>query len=577
MSGVIPVFRPGRRDILLCLTTFFIAWLVFSPSSDSSSISSPSPSPTRTPGSPSSQLSKEDRALIQKAKYLAGGFSLPGLPKFAASKFGWADEEAKEACEIGLGHSVHPVLKERGYSDAVKQVALSKPLEEDDDDDPLTTSGQTSLLAHSPGWTIFENLYLYNGTLWVVTETPADFPVMRLMTSTGLPANGDPGNEAAREPTGEELKYISTKEARDMWEDRIWEMDGMTWLFNDGQFIDHYYHFAAEQLLGAWRAHTSLVKEEIKPWGETSLPPPKRAWFIRHNEQTWRDKPRFNSAILWSAFPSLAVLYEDDWADIKRSTASGLPKAYRFPQALLADRSAAFRGNACPPVSRTVAEAVLMGQPGPWWWEPVRRQVLRFAGTPESILDRSLEGYGAIDPAELFQDPGLKRKLAKPMKQPDPKHRPLVTYISRQSSRRRLTPDSHADLVQALQSHSKANGWDLMVVEAEKMSKEEQLNLAAKTTIMLGVHGNGLTHLLWMPATPQSAVIEMFIRDGFARDYQWTAQHLGIKHFAVRHDTFASAPKEPKVDYPEGFQGIGITVVGEVVAQLIDDRLIGRL
>ncbi len=311
-----------------------------------------------------------------------------------------------------------------------------------------------------------------------------------------------------------------------------------------------------------------------------------------------RDKPRFNSAILWSAFPSLAVLYEDDWADIKRSTASGLPKAYRFPQALLADRSAAFRGNACPPVSRTVAEAVLMGQPGPWWWEPVRRQVLRFAGTPESILDRSLEGYGAIDPAELFQDPGLKRKLAKPMKQPDPKHRPLVTYISRQSSRRRLTPDSHADLVQALQSHSKANGWDLMVVEAEKMSKEEQLNLAAKTTIMLGVHGNGLTHLLWMPATPQSAVIEMFIRDGFARDCerwqkrtlvheivetdrvltdQWTAQHLGIKHFAVRHDTFASAPKEPKVDYPEGFQGIGITVVGEVVAQLIDDRLIGRL
>lgn len=35
---------------------------------------------------------------------------------------------------------------------------------------------------------------------------------------------------------------------------------------------------------------------------------------------------------------------------------------------------------------------------------------------------------------------------------------------------------------------------------------------------MLGVHGNGLTHLLWMPATPRSAVIEMFIRGGFARD-----------------------------------------------------------
>ncbi len=35
---------------------------------------------------------------------------------------------------------------------------------------------------------------------------------------------------------------------------------------------------------------------------------------------------------------------------------------------------------------------------------------------------------------------------------------------------------------------------------------------------MLGVHGNGLTHLLWMPATPRSAVIEMFFVGGFAHD-----------------------------------------------------------
>ena len=35
---------------------------------------------------------------------------------------------------------------------------------------------------------------------------------------------------------------------------------------------------------------------------------------------------------------------------------------------------------------------------------------------------------------------------------------------------------------------------------------------------MLGVHGNGLTHLIWMPPTPRSAVIEMFFKGGFARD-----------------------------------------------------------
>jgi hypothetical protein len=249
-----------------------------------------------------------------------------------------------------------------------------------------------------------------------------------------------------------------------------------------------------------------------------------------------RDKPRFNPAILWSALPSLAVLYQDDWHDIARATSSGKPKAYYFPKAILADRSAAFRGPHCSSTSRTVAEAMHVGQTNQWWWEPIRRQVLRFAGTPEDVINRNLWGHGAVNPATLDQDSELRSSLGEPELDPPADWRPLVTYISRQSSRRRLTPESHADLVKALEKHSKAKGWELQIVEAEHMTKEEQLNLAARTTvrtrsdagairpdlrpiqIMLGVHGNGLTHLLWMPPTPQSAVIEMFFVGGFARD-----------------------------------------------------------
>ena len=55
--------------------------------------------------------------------------------------------------------------------------------------------------------------------------------------------------------------------------------------------------------------------------------------------------------------------------------------------------------------------------------------------------------------------------------------------------------------------------------------------------VIFGVHGNGLTHLIAMPATPVSAVIEIFYPGGFARDYQWTAESLGIKHFGVWNDT----------------------------------------
>jgi len=106
---------------------------------------------------------------------------------------------------------------------------------------------------------------------------------------------------------------------------------------------------------------------------------------------------------------------------------------------------------------------------------------------------------------------------------------------------------------------------------------------------MLGVHGNGLTHLIWMPPTPRSAVIEMFFKGGFARDCrlpppyfdhvlmvdQWTAHALGIRHYGVQHDISFTAPHLPDVAYPEGFQGEAITVDGKTVADIIEDRLRG--
>jgi hypothetical protein len=51
---------------------------------------------------------------------------------------------------------------------------------------------------------------------------------------------------------------------------------------------------------------------------------------------------------------------------------------------------------------------------------------------------------------------------------------------------------------------------------------------------MMGVHGNGLTHLLWMNTqNPRSTVIEFFYPGGFAEDYEFTSRALGIKHYGV--------------------------------------------
>jgi len=54
---------------------------------------------------------------------------------------------------------------------------------------------------------------------------------------------------------------------------------------------------------------------------------------------------------------------------------------------------------------------------------------------------------------------------------------------------------------------------------------------------MLGVHGNGLTHLVLMEANRYSSVIEIFYPGGFAHDYEWTTRALGMRHYSVWNDT----------------------------------------
>jgi hypothetical protein len=287
-------------------------------------------------------------------------------------------------------------------------------------------------------------------------------------------------------------------------------MDGMSWLFNDGQckqnlylgettpvvltvaVIDHYYHFAAELLLGTWRVYASL-DPDITADGRTTLPPPQRIWFMHQDVNEWyvrrrdesnsrRDKPRFNPTILFNAFPSVSLLYPQDFEDMKNSTSSHLPSAFRMDRALFADRSAAFRSWATGSTARTVANAVILGTASPWWWEPIRRQVLRYAGVTEDVLNRNLEGYGALDPAPmLYSGPGIPAG-AEPLA-PSGDYKPVVTYISRQSSRRRLTKESHEELVAALEDRAKMIGFELVVVEAERLTKEEQFALAGRTTV----------------------------------------------------------------------------------------------
>ncbi|KAI0044996.1 hypothetical protein FA95DRAFT_1589968 [Auriscalpium vulgare] len=447
-----------------------------------------------------------------------------------------------------------------------RQAALDYP--------PALAIPHTTLVKHAPGWTIFQDVYMANGTLFIVTPDPQSFPDIALMTSTGLYAFNTPENIAARMPSEKDISFITPEEAHKLWGgneargeiDRVFTVEGSTILVNDpDQFLDHYYHFCAELLFGAfamWRGTFTAKKTDLAP-------PITRMIFTHSTAEGWRDLPGMNTFFMRAAFPSVTTEVQADWEDRIIATATRR-RAWRFPMLLLADRSAAFRGEECGSrTQRIAAEAIkavgYMSESGRGWWEPVRRAVLQFAGVGEGVLhlgDRAFERIGRTDLA--FGEAGGVEDV-------------VVTYITRQGVRRHLIAEDHERLVDALEELCARRGWELNVVPMERLSKEEQLSLVARTTFLVGVHGNGLTHLIMMPITPISTVIELFYPTGFAHDYEWTARALGMRHFGVWNDTSTTYPDVQWPSYPEGFQGTEIPVYGPYVARIIEDRADGRL
>lgn len=70
----------------------------------------------------------------------------------------------------------------------------------------------------------------------------------------------------------------------------------------------------------------------------------------------------------------------------------------------------------------------------------------------------------------------------------------------------------------------------------EHLDKSEQIRILGQTTILLGVHGNGLSGQMWLKPSLRTTVIEIFFTGGFLYDYEYTARVLGHKHYGVWDD-----------------------------------------
>ena len=222
----------------------------------------------------------------------------------------------------------------------------------------------------------------------------------------------------------------------------------------------------------------------IDKYGNTKLLDPARAIFTHCRADEWRDYTGYNQYFLHAAFPSIGIETADDWkgrivmtngtyGDFKNG-GGGTAKAWRFDRVLLVDRSAAFRSEVTGQIThRTAASAYFSNsnRASQFWWETIRRRILSFAMVPQEILDY------AVPPASW--DKAKHRE-----------HPILISYLSRQGWRRRLPEQDHLQLVEALTSLCNSKGWEFLIFHPEKYTRDEQLKIAARTTVSVNIFCN---------------------------------------------------------------------------------------
>ncbi|KAF9256391.1 hypothetical protein L218DRAFT_217394 [Marasmius fiardii PR-910] len=380
------------------------------------------------------------------------------------------------------------------------------------------------------GFTIFDNLYLRNGTLFIVTDKRDSFPQLPHILSK--PERMEPG--AFLSPTEKEIQIIHPGDAQFILGGPVFHLDGFTVLLYDpDQFTNHYYHWWGEIVLGIWRVYSKLrIREDgtLAP-----LPAPTRfiAPFI--GDSGWRDGPSLNGPLMRAAFPSTPIEKGDYWRDLIQ-----MENTVVFGRVMVVNRVAAHTHPFSRLWFKMIAGTLNLNVPE-GFWDPIRHSVLN------NIL-----GYIPVSP------------------------KPVVTYITRR--RRTLNDANQHALLAGLKKLEREGICEVYVVQMEKMTMKEQLALAARTTILLGVHGNGLTHQLWMTPSAKSTVIEIFIPQGYTFDYEILARNLGHRHYAVWNDTALTYPKgktHPGSNFPEGFHGNEIPLHAQTVTRIIRERLAG--
>ncbi|KAF8996217.1 hypothetical protein BDQ17DRAFT_1284597 [Cyathus striatus] len=408
---------------------------------------------------------------------------------------------------------------------------------------------ETTLPGHGAthGFTFLDRLYARNGVFYIVTYNSTSFPPKLQMISQLKQLGG--GYDL--EKTEEELQFISPEEARTVLGNYFLPAKGVSVIINDPpESLNSYYQWWGEVILGFWRMYAVLGL--YNGFTADALPLPER-FILPNTDDEWRDYLHLNAPIMLAAFNrgqfTTQIVDRRIWLDNIRIRVTVV-----YERAILISRASALLHPLSVKYQNMVGSTMMLDVPDRFW-EPIRTT------TVQSILGRDIP---YVDKHGITVNPPFPNSTG-----------PVVTYISRQvAEERMLRQDDHERLVAALLELGSEGIAEVHIEYMEDLTFQMQFEVIARTTVLIGIHGAGLTHQLWMPATPKSTVIEIMHPNNYLYNYLMIALNMGHKHYMIWNDTVLTKEDSPEYGHTnDHFDNRAIPLHIPTVMSLVREQL----
>ncbi|KAI0754406.1 hypothetical protein C8Q80DRAFT_1138876 [Daedaleopsis nitida] len=424
----------------------------------------------------------------------------------------------------------------------------------------------TKIVAHTPGFTILENVITVNGTLFVVANDWTKVPKLGDIASSS--------QDPSRSPRVQDWHMLTANDASAWFGPYAAKPISPPFPFPNTHLphVHHpfilFYHSRGLHIISpsspALSANTvpaplRLIFPHVPTFSTPHIPPNPDGDVKAHPPPRDRAFLGIHPLLPKVVLPTLGMWFEEDWQDL-----ADMHVPFMLERVVVVDRGAAERGRAdwrpsSPDVDVSKRAPSEEGEPvwaAPFvgldapdrWWAPMRTALLRYLRIDDGS---SLSGSSAGESRGLGSLWGKKKEV----------RRPIVSYVSMQEQPMgmgpRLSGDDHERLVDGLRKLESEGVVEVHVMNGNgtvpALDWTERMSAIARSTIVIGASGHHLADAIFMrsPLAESSVassadeeasrplppmLMEFFPPGTFVRDQQFAMQVLGIDYIAWWND-----------------------------------------